>query len=128
MKAHLPALGLILLAFSAATAEDVTVAQVLARPREFVGKRVSVTGFFVAANEESSLYITRESAKRGDIDRSIWVELHGASNFRAAVNRYVRFIGTFHYRSKAAAKDMRGYGQWGLSPSQLDVMSFELLR
>jgi hypothetical protein len=62
MKAHLPALGLILLAFSAATAEDVTVAQVLARPREFVGKRVSVTGFFVAANEESSLYITRESA------------------------------------------------------------------
>jgi hypothetical protein len=128
MKARLPAMGLILLAFSAASAKDLTVRQLLAHPREFAGKRVSVTGFYVAANEESNLFTTREAAKRGDIERSIWVELHGASNFRPAVNRYVRFIGTFHYRSKAAARDMRGYGQWGLSPSQVDVTSFELLR
>jgi hypothetical protein len=99
-------MGLILLAFSAATAKDVTVAQVLAHPREFAGKRVSVTGFYVAANEESNLFTTREAAKRGNIERSIWVELHGASNFRPAVNRYVRFIGTFHYRSETAARDM----------------------
>jgi len=127
MKARLPTIGLILIAFSA-TAKDLTVEQLLARPREFSGKRVSVTGFYVAANEESSLFITREAAKQGDVDQSIWVELHGASNFRLAVNQYVRFIGTFHYRSKAAARRMRGYGHLGSSPSQLDVASFALLR
>ena len=137
---------LVLLAFSSVAGKDLTVAQVLAHPRDFAGKRISVTGFYVAANEESNLYITPEAAKRGDIDRSIWVELppwpmdsNRAIEFRRALKRYrenyrnglaghIRLVGRFRYNPDSHGKPFRGYGQWGLSPTQLDVTSFASLR
>jgi hypothetical protein len=147
MKPQLSAIVLTLLAFSAVSGKDFTVAQVLAHPRDFAGKRISITGFYVAANEESSLYVTREAAKRGDIERSIWVELphwplnsNRATEFRRALKRYreghrddglagyVRFVGRFHYNPDSHGKPFGGYGQWGLSPTQLDVTSLAVLR
>jgi hypothetical protein len=146
MKPQFSAIVLMLLAFSAVSGKDLTVAQVLAHPRDFSGKRISITGFYVAANEESNLYITREAAKRGDIERSIWVELppwpfdstraiefrralkRNRENYRDGLAGYVRFVGTFHYDPDSHGKPFRGYGQWGLSPTQIDVTSLAVLR
>ena len=147
MKPQLAAIVLMLLAFSEVSGKDFTVSQVLAHPREFAGKRISITGFYVAANEESNLYITPEAAKRGDIERSIWVEFPPwpmdsarAVELRRTLKRYrrknyddglagrIRLIGRFRYNPDSHGKPFGGYGQWGLSPTQLEVSSFEALK
>jgi hypothetical protein len=73
MKLGLSAI-LALLAICTATAQDIPLSQVLAKPLEFNGKRVAVTGYYVAATETSCLFTTRGAAKRFDIARSVWVE------------------------------------------------------
>ncbi len=53
----------LLLPICTAMARDIPLADVLARPREFNGKRIAVTGYYVAATETSYLFTTREPAR-----------------------------------------------------------------
>lgn len=116
----------VLAIFSAASAQDMSVAQLLARPGHFDHKRVSVVGYYVIANEESCLFTTRDAAKRADFEKSIWVEFANSSDLTRIANRRMRLVGTFHYMRDADPRRMRGYGQWSLFACQLDnVTSFK---
>ena|SRR5437867_11029298 len=127
MKRFIYIATLLVFATGAVTAADFTVAQVLAHPDRFNGKRISVTGYYVAGNEESCLYPSAEARDHGQITQSIWVEFRGTSELGPVTHHYARFVGTFHHRHLKRPID--GYGQWGLSPSALlDVTSFRRVR
>ena len=120
-----------------AAAHDLSLQQLVAQAQNYDGKRVSVTGYYVSANEESCLYATREVAKkiwrdpRADLQQVLWIDFHGIRDARPAVNRYVRFVGTFHHKKRFTDEMMRegrGYGQFNMFPSKLDVTSFTILR
>src|SRR5437660_9451512 len=98
MKLHVWTLFLMLLSVCTAIARDFTVGELLARPGQFNGKRVAVTGYYVAANEESSLFTTRDAAKQADLSRSIWVEPKKVMDLTPFTARYVRVVGIFRYR------------------------------
>ena len=129
MKLRAWTLFLMLLSVCTATARDFTVGELLATPRQFNGKRVAVTGYYVAANEESSLFTTRAAAKQADLSRSIWVEFRGTPDVTSVASHYARLVGTFHYRHIKDPAMPRGYGHFGVSETALlDVASFVPLR
>jgi hypothetical protein len=111
----------------------VTVQQLLATPGRFAGKRVDVTGWYVAFNEASDLYASKK-ASYTDLDHSIWLEPDiwdpssrrqrplGVADSRRVDNRRVRVIGTFHYQPRPDlgprvpyAKRLQGFGSYRLS-------------
>lgn len=102
-----------------ATAGDVTVEQLLANPRHYDGKQVSVVGYYILENEESCLFATREAAKRADFTWSIWVDFRGIADVQARPNQKARIIGKFHHMRGADPKRLRGYGQWSLFANAL---------
>jgi hypothetical protein len=126
MKLRVSAL-VALLSVCTAAAQDIPVAQLLSRPRYFNGKRVPVTGYYVAATETSCLFTTREAAKRFDIARSVWVEFHTPPVLDSIAGRQARLVGTFHYSPKYRAGALRKYGNlW--SVALLDVTEFRPVR
>jgi hypothetical protein len=114
-------------------AVKVTVQQLLATPKKFVGKRVDVTGYYRSGLEESSLLADARAAKKPwSTDNCIWLEPdiwdpryhpHGSANIADPNNvlgRMIRVIGTFHYRRVIPA-DLRtgrtavlAYGHMGV--------------
>jgi hypothetical protein len=114
----------------AAAARDIPLADVLARPREFNGKRVAVTGYYVAGTETSCLFTTRNAAKRFDITRSVWVEFHTPPVLDSIAGRTARLVGTFHYDPSWKAGTLRGgYGHFnGWPVALLDVTDFHRVR
>jgi hypothetical protein len=102
-------------AFAGEQPLHVTVQQLLATPQKFAGKRVDVTGWYVAYAEDSQLFSSR-SAASGHLDDSIWLE---PQQFE---NRAVRVIGTFHYQPKPDlgksvpyARRLQGFGSYRLN-------------
>ena len=122
-------LSLFLLASSAsATPLEVTVAQLFAKPRQFDGRRVAVTGYYYADSETSSLYVSA-AAKKSLNEPSIWVQFRGTPDVTSIAGRYARLVGTFHHKPTADPKRMNGYGTWGLSSAALlDTTPFRALR
>jgi hypothetical protein len=118
-----------LLWISTVTARDIPLAQILARPREFNGKRVAVTGYYVAATETSCLFTTRAAAKRFDIARSVWVEFRTPPVLDSIAGHQALLVGTFHFSSSVRAATLREYGHNNLwSVALLDVTDFRPLR
>ena len=112
---------------------QVTVQQLLATPEKFVGKRVDVTGWYLAVHEDSNLFAS-ERAVDGNLDHSIWLEPDfgdprshrrrppGVAEARRVENRGVRVIGTFHYqpqpylgKSVPYARRFQGFGSYRLN-------------
>ncbi len=125
---------------------DVTVAELFARPGDFVGKRIAVIGYYVSDLEETSLYTSPDGhcdhAPAGGIfSCSIWVS-PGWRRVSRLSNRYVRVVGLFHYRPEIRREILKrddgrefesvtalGFGHMGLSPAELtNVSSFRPLR
>jgi hypothetical protein len=136
----------LVLAFECAVAGEqplhVTVQQLLATPEKFAGKRVDVTGWYLAINEDSQLY-TSKDASRGDLEDSIWLEpdiwdprYHphrppGVSDSRRVENRTVRVIGTFHFqpqpdrgRSVPYERRFQGFGSYSLNKRAIDHITY----
>ncbi len=127
-RCSLPLLALLLLR-CVATARDIPLGDILGRPREFNGKRIAVTGYYVAGTETSCLFTTRDAAKRFDITRSVWVEFHSPPVLDSIAGRQARLVGTFHYSPKITADVLRAYGHNnGWSVALLDVTEFRPLR
>jgi hypothetical protein len=118
----------------AASAQDLSIKDVAARPTHFNGKRVSVIGYFVAAHEECCLYTSRKAARRvpptADLQAGhiFWIEFLGGANRMVLNNHYGRFTGVFRYRAIPKDPEGAGFGQWGLFSSQLEVTSYEPVR
>ena len=118
-----------LLWISTATARDIPLADILARPHDFNGKRVTVTGYYIAATETSCLFTTRAAAKRFDIGRSVWVEFHTPPVLDSIAGRHARLVGTFHYSPKIRDGTFREYGHLnGWSVALLNVTEFRPLK
>jgi hypothetical protein len=136
MRVLLLTLALVL-AFDRASAGEqplhVTVQQLLATPEKFAGKRIDVTGWYVALNEASQLYASKP-ATSGSLDDSIWLEpdiwdprYHPrrppeVADSRRVDNRTVRVVGTFHYqaqpylgKSVPYARRFQGFGSYRLN-------------
>jgi hypothetical protein len=149
------ALAVTILLFAGCTAKrqdgDLTVSELFARASEFNGKRVAVVGYYEHAMEHSVLAHSanadeRVSAcqhvKNNDLFRcDIWVDPAWRRMGRLA-GRYVRVIGTFHYRPDAVRETevrdgeevllgvfTEGFGHFGMYPAELTaVTSFRPLR
>jgi hypothetical protein len=96
MKRGASAALLLVFSLCTAVARDIPLAEVLAKPRDFDGKRVAVTGYYVAATETSCLFTTRDAAKRFDIARSVWVEFRTPPVLDSIAGHQARLVGTFH--------------------------------
>jgi hypothetical protein len=111
----------------------VTVHQLLATPRQFAGKRVSVTGYHDTGPEHSSLFGNeRDARKHPGAKNSIWLDwtvegspllwrAWGGTAPSDIDGRIVRVVGTFFYephpfgdKSAPSTGRPRGYGSWGL--------------
>jgi hypothetical protein len=112
-----------------ASAEEVTVAQVLASPRQFNGKRISLVGYYVVANEESCLFRTQRAAKREEAEQCIWIDFPDKSDLTSIADRMSRIVGTFRY-IPGRRRHEKGTEEWSLVWPYLleDVLSFHPVR
>jgi hypothetical protein len=114
----------ILLFAVAASGQTLTVDELLQNPRQFEGRRVSVSGYYYGDAEAQILYADREAAKRGDTKRRIYVAVLPPVFSRSPRKAYV--IGVFFH--DAHAKPMEGYGTFGLFSSELVNCTVHLRR
>ena len=128
---------------------DLTVAELFNRGAELNDKKVAVIGFYVYEYENSSLFDSPDEQQHqfeytlpdGVFSRSIWVDA-GWRRIARLTNRYVRIVGTFHYRPEyrrtiEKRDDGRefesivtlGYGHFGMSAAEISpITSFRPLR
>lgn len=119
----LPMLAILLL-LRPASAQTLTVDQLLQSPRQFEGRRVSVSGYYYGDAEAQILYADREAAKRGDTERRIYIAVLPPVYSRSP--RKASVIGVFFHDSHA--KPMEGYGTFGLFSSELVNCTVHLYR
>jgi hypothetical protein len=120
---------ILLLSLCTVTARDLTVGELLARPRHYNGKRVSVIGYYRAGTEESCLFSSREAAKRFELAHSVWVEFRGTPDLTAIADCTARVVGKFHFNPAVSAGILRTFGHNNLwSVALLDVTEFRPLR
>ena len=111
-------LTILLLGAVTASAQTLTVDQLLQSPRQFEGRRVTVSGYYFSDWEGHEVYADLEAAKRRDWSRSIWVSSAHA-NIESPV-RKAQISGVFFY-SKYYRRNriFSGYGVFGGFPAQL---------
>ncbi len=114
-RCRLSLLAILLGTAITAQAQELTVMQLLQNPRQFEGRRVSVSGYYFGDSEAQILYANLEAAKRGDDKRRISVAVLPPVYCRPARKAFI--IGVFLYDSHA--KPMEGYGAFGLFSSEL---------
>src|SRR4030095_8216407 len=112
-----------------AVGRDVTVLQLLRKPLQFDGKRVSVVGYYYVAYEDSFLFTTRAAAKRKQTERCIWVEFPAGADLTSIADRMSRIVGTFHYIPSRRRQE-KGAEEWTHVWPYLieDVRSFRPVR
>ena len=109
-------LALLLLGTSGALAQaQVTVMQLLQSPRQYVDRRVTVSGYYYGDAEAQIIYADREAAKRGDIARSVSVAVLAPVYCRPARPAFVTgiFLHDPHHKLN------EGFGAFGLFSCEL---------
>ena len=87
-------LAILLIAPAAAFAQELTVMELLQSPRQFEGRRVTVSGYYLGDFEGRELYADLRSAKAHDWSRSIWISAD--PNVESAICK-ARISGVFFY-------------------------------
>ena len=86
--------------------EYASFAQLLADPKAYDGKRISVAGFYHGEFESFAVYDCREHANFGIMESGIWVDFpdrkEKAGRIQEVNDCYVRVEGIFHYTPKGA--------------------------
>ena len=107
----LAVIAMLLLATVTASAQTLTVDELLQSPRQFEGRRVSVRGYYASDWEGHSLWADRAAEKRADFSRVIWVAAD--PNVESPL-RKAEIIGVFFYDSRATGHILGGgYGPYG---------------
>ena len=113
---------LLLLAISAtgtlaASAQELTVMELLQSPRQFEGRRVTVSGYYYSDWEGHSLFADLKTAKAFDCSRSLWIQ---ADPNVESLTRKARISGVFFYSRKYQGRSGGGgFGHMGLFPAAL---------
>jgi hypothetical protein len=109
-------LAILLLGLSEAVVQaQMTVTQLLQSPRQFVGQRVTVSGYYYGDAEGQIIYADRAAATRGDIDRSTSVAVLPPVYCREPRPAFVTGI----FFSDPHHKLNEGFGTFGLFSSEL---------
>jgi hypothetical protein len=111
-------LTILFLTAVAASAQTLTVDELLQSPRQFEGRRVTVSGYYFSDWEGHEIYADLEAAKRQDWSRSIWVSSAHAnieSPVRKAQISGVFFFSKYYRRNQVFS----GYGVFGGFPAAL---------
>jgi hypothetical protein len=101
-----------------ASAQTLTVDQLLQSPRQFEGRRVTVSGYYFSDWEGHELYADLKAAKAHDWSRSIWISSAHA-NIESPI-RKAQISGVFFYSPHYHPKRIfSGYGLFRAFPAQL---------
>lgn len=95
------------LAFSAEennSAPKVTINELLANKELWKGKRVEVSGFYVARSEASALYASESEARNAQDAKSLWVDYYDEApankgKIKWVKKGFIRIIGTFDFNA-----------------------------
>jgi hypothetical protein len=110
-------LTILLITAVAASAQTLTVMELLQSPRQFDGRRVTVSGYYFSDWEGHELYADLEAAKRNDWSRSIWISAD--PNVESPLRR-AQISGVFFYSQNYRPKQIfSGYGYMGMWSSKL---------
>jgi hypothetical protein len=99
-------LATLLAATVAASAQELTVMELLQNPRQFEGRRVTVRGYYYGDFEGHGLFADRKAAKEYDTKKAIWVSAD--PNVESPICKGT-VIGVFSY-----SRPNWGYGMFGL--------------
>ena len=111
-------LTILFLTAAVASAHTLTVDQLLQSPRQFEGRRVTVSGYYFSDWEGHEVYADLEAAKRRDWSRSIWVSSAHA-NIESPI-RKAQISGVFFYsKYYRPNRIFSGYGLFGGFPAAL---------
>jgi hypothetical protein len=119
-------LAIWVLATVAASAQTLTVDELLQSPRQFEGRRVSVSGYYRSDWEAHELYADLAAAKNDDHSRSIWISAD--PNVESPLCK-AHIIGVFFHGSGPRKGELiRGYGFFGMWRSELINCTMHLRR
>ena len=118
-------LAILLITSVAASAQRLTVDELLQSPRQFEGRRVSVRGYYESDWEGHSLWADRAASKRADFSRAIWV---AADPVVESPLRKAEIIGVFFYSRVWRPKMLGGFGHMGLFRATLINCTVHLRR
>lgn len=109
--------AIMLTAAVTATAQELTVMELLQSPRQFDGRRVTVSGYYFSDWEGHSLFADLKGAKAFDCARSIWISAD--PNVESPV-RKAKISGVFFYsRQFRPDQPFSGHGHFGMFPASL---------
>jgi len=118
-------LTILLITAVAASAQELTVMELLQSPRQFEGRRVTVRGYYFSDWEGHEVFADLEAAKRHDFSRSIWISSAHA-NIESPL-RKAQISGVFFYsRYYRPNRIFSGYGHFGMFPAALDNCTVRL--
>ena len=120
-------LTILLITAATATAQELTVMELLQSPRQFEGRRVTVSGYYFSDWEGHELYADLRAAKAHDWTRSIWI-MSAHANIESPI-RKARISGVFFYsRYYRPNSIFSGYGYMGMFPAALDNCTVRLIK
>jgi len=112
----IPSLALlVILAVGTATADIIirdgivatSLVRVIASPEQYAGKRIMITGYYVAAFEHSAIYITRDDARVGNPQQSLWIGgPKEGYDVKYPRKGFISVVGTLKYKSGEGAGHM----------------------
>lgn len=114
-------LAILLIAPIAASAQELTVMELLQSRRQFEGRRVTVSGYYYSDWEGHAIFADLKGAKALDCDRSIWIEAN--PNVESRICK-AQISGVF-FRPKST---LTGYGHLGMFPAALINCTVHLQR
>lgn len=101
---------------------EVSLVKIIANPERYDGRQVRLTGYFVNEFEGRALYLTRDDARIGNIENSVWIDepspMAKAGSIATVRKHFVRVDGTFKNHPNG------GGGHMGLWSGSLTNITF----
>lgn len=120
--------AIVLVGTRGASAQELTVMELLQNPRQFEGRRVTVRGYYYSDFEGHGIFADRKAAEKYETERGIYVSAD--PDVKSPV-RKARISGVFFYsrlRRPGQTPPSGGYGTFGLYSSALINCTVHLQR
>ena len=119
-------LPILLLTTLRLSAQALTIDELLQSPRQFEGRRVTVSGYYYSDWEGHAIFANLKGAKALDVDRSLWIEAD--PNVESPICK-AQISGVFFYaRHFRPNSTFTGVGHMGMFPAALVNCTVRLQR